>query len=31
MNYEELNILSWMDAKKKELDILKHFLREKKF
>lgn len=27
MNYKELNILSWMDAKGKELDILKHFLR----
>lgn len=28
MNYKELNILSWTDAKgKKELDILKRFLR----
>lgn len=27
MNYKELNILSWMNAKRKELDILKHFLR----
>lgn len=27
MNYKELNILLWRDAKGKELDILAHFLR----
>lgn len=27
MNYKELNIFFWMNVKRKELDILKYFLR----